>query len=83
MSVAYQPSMIVISIIPPDIHAAILSQAFVVEAIYGRDLPRFVVAADECDSVGVSYFKAEKKKERLERVEAAVNEVAYAFVSFV
>jgi hypothetical protein len=40
-----------------------------------------VVAADERDSVGVSYFETEEEEERLERVEAAVNKVACPFVS--
>jgi hypothetical protein len=72
---------IVVRNIPPHIHTAILSQAFIVEAVYGRDLPRLMVAADECDSVGVSYFEAEKEEERLERVEATINKITYASIS--
>jgi hypothetical protein len=40
-----------------------------------------MVAADECDSVGVSYFEAEKEEERLERVEATINKITYASIS--
>jgi len=40
-----------------------------------------MVASDECYSIGVSYFEAEKEEERFERVEAAVNEVACLKVS--
>jgi hypothetical protein len=36
-----------------------------------------VVASNERYPVGVSYFEAEEEEERFERVEAAINEVAW------
>jgi hypothetical protein len=41
-----------------------------------------VVAANQCDSVWVSYFEAEEEEEGFERVEAAVYEVAWTVISF-
>ena len=35
-----------------------------------------MVSPDKCYSVWVSYFKAKKEKERLERVEASINKIA-------
>lgn len=63
--------------VAPHIGGAVFAQAFVVEAVHGRDLPRFVVAADERDAVWVAHFEAEEEEEAFERVEAAVDEVAH------
>jgi hypothetical protein len=63
--------------VAPDVCAAVLAQALIVEAINGGDLPRLVVAADQCYAVWVANFKAEEEQEGFERVEAAVDEVAY------
>ena len=41
-----------------------------------------MVAANQGDSVWVSYFEAEKEEEGFERVEAAVYEVACTVISF-
>ena len=62
--------------VAPDIGAAVLAQTLVVEAVDGGDLARLVVAADQCYAVGVTDFEAEEEEEGLERVEAAVDEVA-------
>jgi len=40
----------------PDIHAAILLQAFIVKTVHLSDLPRLVVAPNESDTVRVSYL---------------------------
>lgn len=40
-----------------------------------------MVSANECDSVGVSYFEAEEEEEGFERVEAAIDEIAWSDVS--
>jgi len=40
-----------------------------------------MIAADECHAVGVSYFKAKKQEEGLERIETAIDKIAYAAVS--
>lgn len=61
---------------PPYIGRAIFSYTFIVKAIYSRNLPRFVVAADQGDAVWVSYFETEKKKERFEGVETTIDKVA-------
>jgi hypothetical protein len=41
-----------------------------------------VVAANERDSIWVSYFETKKKEEGFEGVETTVNEVACMIVSF-
>jgi hypothetical protein len=41
-----------------------------------------VVAANECDSIWISYFEAKKEEEGLEGVETTVNKVACEMVSF-
>jgi len=43
-----------LSTISPNVDRAVLSKALVVKAIYLRNLPRLVVAADQCDAVRIS-----------------------------
>lgn len=62
--------------ISPHTRAPKLAQALVVEAIHLRDLPRFVVAANEGDAIRVADFEGEEEKERLDGVEPAVDIVA-------
>jgi hypothetical protein len=63
--------------IPPDVCAAIFPDTLVVETIDGRDLPRFVIASNERDPVRIANLQAKKQQERLERIEAAVDEIAH------
>ena len=42
--------------VPPHVHAAVLPQTLVVEAVHLRDLSALVVAADEGDAVGVAHL---------------------------
>lgn len=62
--------------LPPYVCATVFPHAFVVESVYGCDLSRFVVAADQRYSVWVANFEAEEEEEGFEGVETAVNEVA-------
>jgi hypothetical protein len=62
--------------VPPHAGAPKLAQALVVEAVDLGYLPRFVVAADEGDAVGIADLECEEEEERLDRVEATVNVVA-------
>jgi len=62
--------------LPPDVCAAVLSKAFVVEAVDGCDLPRLVVPADERDAIWVPNLEAEKEEERFQAIESSVDEVA-------
>lgn len=62
--------------VPPHARAPKLAQALVVEAIHLRDLPRFVVAANEGDAIRVADFEGEEEQECLDGVEPAVDIVA-------
>ena len=44
--------------LPPNIGAAVFPQAFVIEAVYCRDLSRFVIAPNEGYAVRISDFEA-------------------------
>ena len=63
--------------IPPHVDRTVLAQALVVEAVDLRDLPALVVASDERDAVGVAHLEREQQQKRLDRVEAAVDEVTH------
>ena len=63
--------------IPPYVCGAVFTQTFVVEAVDGGDLPRFVIAAYECYAVGVADFEAKEEEEAFEGVEPAVYKVAH------
>ena len=63
--------------VAPDVRAAVLADALVVEAIHGCYLPRLVVTSYECDAVWVADLEAEEEEEGFKRVEAAVDEVAH------
>lgn len=65
-----------LSAVLPDTNRAVLSQALVIEPVYLGDLSRLVIAANERDAVGIADFECEQEQERLDRVEAAVDEVA-------
>jgi len=45
--------------------------------IYLRDLARFVVPADERDTVRISHFQRKKKQKCLDGIEATIDEVAH------
>ena len=62
----------------PDVGIAILAQALIVEAIDLCDLSRFVVAAEDGDSGGISDLKSYKKGDGLDGVVASVDIVAFA-----
>jgi hypothetical protein len=47
----------------PDIGIAVLAQTLVVEPINLRDLPRFVIAAQNGDTVPVSEFECDKQSD--------------------
>lgn len=66
-----------ITAIPPDVDAPVLALALVVEAVHLGDVPRLVIPADERDAVGVPDFEDQEEEKGLDRVEAAVDEVAY------
>ncbi|KAL9581969.1 MAG: hypothetical protein Q9212_003570, partial [Teloschistes hypoglaucus] len=63
--------------IAPDVCAAVFAVAFIVEAVDGGDLPRFVVASYECDAIWISDFEAEEEEEAFEGVEPPVDEIAH------
>mmetsp|Transcript_111600 Transcript_111600/g.326405 ORF Transcript_111600/g.326405 Transcript_111600/m.326405 type:complete len:216 (-) Transcript_111600:149-796(-) len=63
--------------VAPDVDAAVLTQALVVEAVDLRDLPALVVASDERDPVCIPHLECQQQEERLHAVESAVHEVAH------
>ena len=63
--------------VTPNIRAAVFADAFVIESVDGRNLPRLMVSSYECDSVWVTDFEAEEKEEGFKRVKASVDEVAH------
>jgi hypothetical protein len=60
----------------PDVRRAELAHALIIKAVHLRDLPTLVVPADERDPVWVPDLEREEEQEGLDRVEAAVDEVA-------
>jgi hypothetical protein len=62
---------------PPHIYAAVLSEAFIIEAISLRDLATFVIASNKRDLVWISDFKGKQKQESLHRVEASVYKIPH------
>ena len=62
----------------PDVAAAVLALALVVEAVDLGDLAGLVVAADEGDALRVADLQGEKEEEGFDAVEAAVDKVACA-----
>jgi hypothetical protein len=63
--------------ISPHIATPVLSLTFVVESINLRDLARFMISADEGDSIWIPHFEKKQKEERLDRVESTINKVAW------
>ena len=62
---------------PPHIRRAVLALALVVEAVDLRNLPRFMVAADERNAVRIPDLEREEEQEGFDAIEAAVDEIAY------
>mmetsp|Transcript_25081 Transcript_25081/g.45376 ORF Transcript_25081/g.45376 Transcript_25081/m.45376 type:complete len:216 (+) Transcript_25081:402-1049(+) len=69
--------------VPPDVYAAELAEALVVEAVDLGDLSALVVAADEGDAIGIAYLQSEEEEEGFDAVVAAVDEVSEEEVVFV
>ena len=63
--------------ISPDIRGAIFSLAFVVEAVHLRDLPRFVVSAEDSDTVPETQLECYEEGDSLDRVIASIDVVAH------
>ena len=63
--------------VPPDIRVAVLPQALVVEAIHLRDLPRFVVSAQDRHAVAIAQFESNEKRDSLNRVVSSVDIITH------
>ena len=61
--------------VAPDGDGAVFAQALVVEAVDLSDLTRLVVAPNQHDAVRVADFEREEQEERLDAVEAAIDEI--------
>ena len=63
--------------VSPYVCVAVLAEAFVVETIHLRDLPRFVVSAENCHSVAISEFESNKESDGLDRVVPSVDVITH------
>ena len=63
--------------VSPYVCVAVLAEAFVVETIHLRDLPRFVVSAEDCHSVAISEFESNKEGDGLDRVVPSVDVITH------
>lgn len=48
--------------VPPDVDAAILAKALIVEAVHLSDLPGLMVSADQSDAIGVADLGIKREK---------------------
>ena len=60
----------------PDLRAAVLSEAFVVEAVYLGDLAGFVIAPQNVYPRGISHLETDQEGHSLDAVIAAVDVIA-------
>ena len=63
--------------VSPNVGVAVFSQALVIEAVHLRDLPRFVVAAEDCYAVAVAQLHGDKEGDSLDGVVPAVDVVTH------
>jgi hypothetical protein len=63
--------------VSPNICIPILSQAFIVEAVYLRDLARFVITSKDCNAIAVAEFEGNKESNSLDGVVASVDIVTH------
>ena len=63
--------------VSPYVCVAVLAEAFVVETIHLRDLPRFVVSAEDGYSIAVSELECDEEGYGLDRVVPPVDIVAH------
>ena len=61
----------------PHVCVAVLPEALVVEAVHLRDLPRFVVAAENCYPVAVAQLERNQEGDSLDRVISSVDIVPH------
>ena len=59
----------------PHVEAPVLPEAFIVEPVDLRYLPRFVVSPEERHPPLVSHFQGEEQDEGLDRVQSSIDEV--------
>jgi hypothetical protein len=64
-----------IAAISPDVPRPIFPLAFVVKSVHLGDLARFMIAANESDSVWITDLEEKQKEEGLDRVEATIHKV--------
>lgn len=62
--------------IPPHSRIAVLAETLVVKPVHLRNLPRFVIAAQQRDVAGILELEAEEEREGFDAVVAAVDKVA-------
>lgn len=63
--------------VSPYVRISVLSETFIVESVYLCDLPRFVVSAEDGDSIAVSELECNEEGYSLDRVVPSVNIVPH------
>ena len=63
--------------VAPDVDRAVFAEALVVESVDLSDLTRLVIASDQSDTLRVTNFQGEQKKERLDRIVATIDEITH------
>lgn len=61
----------------PHIGVPVLPQTFIVEAIYLRDLPRFVIATENGDTVPVAELQRDQKGDGFDGVVSSIDVVSH------
>ena len=61
----------------PHVCVAVLPEALVVEAVHLRDLPRFMVSAEDCYSIAISELEGYEEGDGLDGVVASVDVISH------
>ena len=63
--------------VSPHVGVPVLAQALVIEPVYLRDLPRFVVSAEDGHSIAVPELQSDKEGDSLDGVVPSVDVIAH------
>lgn len=63
--------------VPPNIGRTVFADTLIVEAVYCRNLARFVVSSDQRDAIWVADFETQQEQKRLETVKPSVDKIAH------
>ena len=63
--------------VSPDVRVAIFPQALVIEAVNLCDLSRFVISAEDCNTIAVAKLKSNEESHGFNRVVASVDVITH------